>query len=222
MLHKSRTASISRTRPAVVRPSSGTCCHCGVLCRGDKAVLLGRAPAGGGGDGEEGGIGDDRTYASAASSRERRRLSIKAAKVRRRKQEVEITAMEAEDERSKLENQEYRVSHKQMVGFAGFRSLRVCSGCARPASKIDALARCFFMSPAEHTFVTVIRRNVIRKLGDARDQAPAANRDRAESGRYEAPVGCRSFRRWGWARCHVDRALHGQWQHGRWRWRWRW
>lgn len=80
-----------------------------VLCRVDKAVLLGRAPAGGEGDGDD-GIGDDKTYASAASSRERRRLSIKAAKVRRRKQEVEITAMEAEDEHSKLENKEYRVS----------------------------------------------------------------------------------------------------------------
>lgn len=79
----------------------------------EKAVLLGLAPPGGeggGGDGEDGGIGDDKTYASAASSRERRRLSIKAAKVRRRKQEVEITAMEAEDERSKLENQAHRVS----------------------------------------------------------------------------------------------------------------
>lgn len=77
----------------------------------DKAVLLGLAPAGGaGGDGEYGDIGDGSTYASAASNRERRRLSIKAAKVRRRKQEVEIAAMEAEDERSKLENRAHRVS----------------------------------------------------------------------------------------------------------------
>lgn len=75
----------------------------------EKAVLLGHAPAGVE-RGEDGGIGDDRTYASAASSHERRRLSIKAAKVRRRKQEVEITAMEAEDELSKLENQAHRVS----------------------------------------------------------------------------------------------------------------
>eukprot|EP00752_Nemacystus_decipiens_P010357 g9227.t1 len=73
-----------------------------------QAVLLGHAPAGGDYDGEDFGIGDDKTYASAASSRERRRLSIKAAKVRRRKQEVEITAMEAEDERSRLENQDHR------------------------------------------------------------------------------------------------------------------
>lgn len=78
---------------------------------GDRqAVLLGHAPADDG-DGAEGGIGDDKTYVSAASSRERRRLSIKAAKVRRRKQEIEITAMEAEDERSKLENRAYRVGY---------------------------------------------------------------------------------------------------------------
>ncbi|CAB1113941.1 unnamed protein product [Ectocarpus sp. CCAP 1310/34] len=72
-----------------------------------QAALLGLAPAEDG-DGADGGIGDDKTFASAASSRERRRLSIKAAKVRRRKQEIEITAMEAEDERSKLENRAYR------------------------------------------------------------------------------------------------------------------
>lgn len=71
-----------------------------------QAALLGRAPA----DAEGGGIGVDKAYASAASSRERRRLSIKAAKVRRRKQEFEILDMVAEDERSKLENQENRVS----------------------------------------------------------------------------------------------------------------
>lgn len=72
-------------------------------------MLLGLAPADveGGGGGE---LGDDGTYISAASSRERRRLSIKAAKVRRRRQDVEIVAMEAEDERSKLENQAYKVN----------------------------------------------------------------------------------------------------------------
>lgn len=72
-------------------------------------MLLGLAPADG--EGEGGGeIGDETTYASVASSRERRRLSIKAAKVRRRRQDVEIVAMEAEDERSRLENQAYKVN----------------------------------------------------------------------------------------------------------------
>lgn len=70
-------------------------------------MLLGLAPADAG---DLDDIGDGYTYASAASSRERRRLSIKAAKVRRRKQEIEISTMEAEDERSKLENQAHRVS----------------------------------------------------------------------------------------------------------------
>ena len=113
-----------------MRQSSGPCYRALV----DKAVLLGLAPAGGGGgdDGDDVGFGDDKTYASAASSRERRRLSIKAAKVRRRKQEVEITAMEAEDERSKLENQAHRVSWIcRNLGEEFFGA-----GCASQASRI--------------------------------------------------------------------------------------
>lgn len=55
--------------------------------------------------------GDHDNSRSVASSRERRRLSIKAAKVERRKQEVEVAAMYAEDQRSKLENETYRVSN---------------------------------------------------------------------------------------------------------------
>lgn len=57
----------------------------------------------------EGPVGDDNEY-TVASSRERRRLSIKAAKVKLRKQEVEMLAMQAEDQRSKLENEAHRVS----------------------------------------------------------------------------------------------------------------
>lgn len=100
----------------------------------DKAVLLGRAPADG--EGEDGGFDEDETHAFAASNRERRRLSIKAAKVRRRKQEVEITAMEAEDERSKLENREHRVRWVCRNLFC-----EVLVRCARPVSKFDTNAR---------------------------------------------------------------------------------
>ena len=53
--------------------------------------------------------GDDKAR-SMASSREQRRLSIKAAKVLQRKQESDIAAMYAEDKRSKLENDAFRVS----------------------------------------------------------------------------------------------------------------
>ncbi|CAM9187342.1 unnamed protein product, partial [Hapterophycus canaliculatus] len=84
-----------------------------------QAVLLGLAPAD---VGDGGSIGEGNTYASAASSRERRRLSIKAAKVHRRKQEIEISTMEAEDERSKLENQAHRamleVRHQRQIEMA--------------------------------------------------------------------------------------------------------
>lgn len=44
-----------------------------------------------------------------ASSREQRRLSIKAAKLESRKQELEAATMRAEDKLSELENEEYRV-----------------------------------------------------------------------------------------------------------------
>ena len=52
--------------------------------------------------------GDDKAR-SMTSSREQRRLSIKAAKVLQRKQESDIAAMCAEDKRSKLENDAFRV-----------------------------------------------------------------------------------------------------------------
>lgn len=64
---------------------------------------MGNGPAG----------GSDGKSISVASSRERRRFSIKAAKVERRRQELEIVAMHAEDARSKLENNIYRVSRRE-------------------------------------------------------------------------------------------------------------
>lgn len=68
-----------------------------------QAEMLGNGPAG----------GSDGKSISVASSRERRRFSIKAAKVERRRQELEVVAMHAEDARSKLENNIYRVSRRE-------------------------------------------------------------------------------------------------------------
>lgn len=59
------------------------------------------------------GLASGSKSASVASSRERRRLSIKAAKVESRKQELETAAMHAEDVRSKLENDGYWVSRRE-------------------------------------------------------------------------------------------------------------
>lgn len=133
----------------------------------DKAVLLGHAPAGGtgGDDGDDAGFGDDKTYASAASSRERRRLSIKAAKVRRRKQEVEITAMEAEDERSKLENQAHRVSWvwRNLVVKRLSRGLFESACESRFADRHELV-------PAKCTFVTVFRCNALQAMLEIRLQ----------------------------------------------------
>lgn len=52
---------------------------------------------------------DDEKPYSTLSLREQRRFSIKKAKLQKRKEEIETSLMIAEDERSKLENEAYRV-----------------------------------------------------------------------------------------------------------------
>lgn len=60
--------------------------------------------------GQQPGASLDGMPGSVASNRERRRLSIKAAKVERRREAEEIAIMQLEDERSRLENEAYLVS----------------------------------------------------------------------------------------------------------------